>query len=220
MTLAETRKPQKTPPPLNTWVNATWEEFLAIADAPAFNKATCYYFNHHMRIETMGIGPNHAVDNSLVHVAIVLYCAIKGIPLRSLINASYRQRDRQEAQPDSSYYLNEKAQSVPDSNTIIDLDTHPAPDLVIEIAATSLNDDLGFKRLLYEELGIQEYWVIDVENAQIFAFRILDRGSQRITTSNVLPGLTIATLEAALQSRNTSDDSQIMAMLMQQFQIA
>jgi Putative restriction endonuclease len=78
-------------------------------------------------------------------------------------------------------------------------------------------DHLGFKRLLYEELGVREYWVVDVENARILAFQILDRGSQRITTSNVLPGLEIATLEAAFASRKTQDDSQIMATLMTQF---
>jgi Uma2 family endonuclease len=31
--------------------------------------------------------------------------------------------------------------------------------LVIEIAVYSVNDDLGFKRLLYERLGVKEYWI-------------------------------------------------------------
>ncbi|MCC5649018.1 Uma2 family endonuclease [Nostoc sp. XA013] len=51
-----------------------------------------------------------------------------------------------------------------------------APDLVIEIAKTSLLDDLGTKRCLatsrfastlYEELGIAEYWVVDVQNQDL-----------------------------------------------------
>jgi hypothetical protein len=30
--------------PTNIWVNGTWAEFVAIADAPENAKATCYYF--------------------------------------------------------------------------------------------------------------------------------------------------------------------------------
>ena len=225
MTLAKTQPPTKTTPPSNTWINATWEEFVAIADDPAHEKATCYYYDNQMRIETMGVGPDHAVDNGILHTAIVLYCTLKSIALRGLINASYRKSGSQEAQPDASYYVNENALLVPQGNTIIDLETYPAPDLVIEVSATSLNDDLGVKRLLYEELGVREYWVVNVETAQILAFKILVseatspeyRGSQRITHSNVLPGLKIATFETALAARKTQDDSQIMATLMTEF---
>lgn len=219
MTLAEICSPTPTSPPCNIWVNATWEEFVAIADDPASEKKTCYYYDRQMRIETMGVGPDHAVDNGIIHTAIVFYCTLRAIALRGLINASYRKLGRKEAQPDASYYINEKALLVPQGNAIVDLETYPTPDLAIEIAATSLNDDLGFKRLLYEELGVREYWVVDVENARILAFQILERGSQRITTSNVLPGLEIATLESALELRKTQDDSQIMASLMSQFSV-
>lgn len=225
MTVAETHPPTKTTPPSHTWVNATWEEFIALADDPANEKATCYYWDNQMRMETMGVGPDHAVDNTLLTLAIGLFCMLKGIKVRGLTNASYRKPGNREAQPDASYYVNENALLVPQGNTIIDLETHPAPDLAIEVSATSLNDDLGFKRLLYEELGVREYWVVNVETAQILAFQIFVseatlqefRGSQRITISNVLPGLEIATLEAALESRKTQDDSQIMADLMTQF---
>jgi Uma2 family endonuclease len=217
MTLAEICSPTQTALPSNTWVNATWEEFVAIADDPASDKKTCYYYDRQMRIETMGVGPDHAVDNTLVTLAIGLFCMLKSIKIRGLTNASYRQPGRKEAQPDASYYINEKALLVPQGNAIVDLNIYPAPDLAIEIAATSLNDDLGFKRLLYEELGVGEYWVVDVENARILAFQILARGSQRITTSQMLPGLEIATLESALELRKTQDDSQIMAGLMSQF---
>jgi Uma2 family endonuclease len=215
MLLADT--PPSNTVVLNAWVPATWPEFLAVSEDPAYEKATSYYFNYHMRIETMGVGPDHAIDNSLIHVAIVLYCALKGIPLRSLINASYRRADNQEAQPDSSYYVNDQVQRVSEGNAIVDLEKFPAPDLAIEIATTSLNDDLGFKRLLYEELGIREYWVVDVNKARILAFEMRDRGSYRITTSQVFPGLELAVLERVLGDRATQDDSQIMATLMTEF---
>ncbi len=214
---------QTSPKPIaftpNQWQLADWASFVAIADDPAYAKAKCYYFKAQMRVEIMGVGPNHAIDNGLIYAAIVLYCTLKGISSRGLINASYRKPEHSEAQPDISYYLGAAAQQVPNSNTIIDLDIYPAPDLAIEIAATSLSEDLGLKRLLYESLGVKEYWVVNVELGEIWAFQILsDRGSQRITESIVLPGLAITMLEAALRSRQIADDSQIMAQLLIQFQ--
>jgi Uma2 family endonuclease len=205
--------------PTNIWVNGTWAEFVAIADAPENAKATCYYFKPQMRIETMGVGPDHAVENGLIYAAIIFFCTLRSIPCRGLVNASYRRTGYQEAQPDASFYFQDAAAAVPQGNTIIDLDTYEAPALAIEVAATSLNDDLGVKRLLYEALGVREYWVIDVENSRILAFQILDRGSQRISQSLLLPGLEIEVLERALVDRQTQDDSQIMAGLMQRFQV-
>ena len=203
----------------NQWKTADWETFVAIADDPAHAKSKCYYFESQMQVETMGVGPNHAIYNGLIYAAIVLYCALKQIKSRGLINASYRKPDRTEAQPDISYYFNESAINIPDSNTIIDLETYPAPGLAIEIAATSLNEDLGTKRLLYESLGVKEYWVINVELNEILAFQILGiHGSQRIRESIVLPGLDLGVLEEALRSRKTCDDSQIMSQLLTQFQ--
>ncbi|MGF1936318.1 MAG: Uma2 family endonuclease [Nostoc sp. ChiQUE02] len=51
----------------------------------------------------------------------------------------------------------------------------------------------------HEELGIAEYWVVDVQNAQIIAYAIADQGSKCIQESQVLPGLAIAILEEALR---------------------
>jgi Uma2 family endonuclease len=203
----------------NEWQLASWETFTAIADHPDYAKAKCYYFESRMRVETMGVGPNHAVDNTLLILAIGLFCMTRGINNRGLTNASYQKQNYSEAQPDVSYYLGTAVQQIPDNNTVIDLNRYLAPDLVIEIAATSLNEDLGTKRLLYQALGIKEYWVFNVEKAEISAFQILDiEKSEPIRESIVLPGLELSLLEEALRSRTTCDDSQIMAQLLTQFQ--
>ncbi|MGQ9870064.1 Uma2 family endonuclease [Leptodesmis sp.] len=38
------------------------------------------------------------------------------------------------------------------------------------LVMTTLLDDLGTKRSLYEEMGVAEYWVVDVHNAQVIAY--------------------------------------------------
>jgi Uma2 family endonuclease len=39
------------------------------------------------------------------------------------------------------------------------------------------------KRLLYKNLKVTEYWIIDLQNIQIIAFAIADAGSKRIAQS-------------------------------------
>ncbi|MGC8713940.1 MAG: hypothetical protein ACP5RH_16240 [Leptodesmis sp.] len=43
----------------DTWVAATWEEFLALSERPELEKARCYYDAGWMRIEAMPIGSAH-----------------------------------------------------------------------------------------------------------------------------------------------------------------
>jgi Uma2 family endonuclease len=89
---------------------------------------------------------------------------------------------------------------------------------VIEIANSSLKDDLGMKRLLYENLGIEEYWIVDVQTTKIIAFAIADGGSKRIYQSVVLPSLEIHLLENALQKTRQENHSKVGAWLLQIFQ--
>lgn len=210
---------QSTPTQVaNAWIPASWEEFVRLTDDPAYAKAKGYYFNQQMRIETVGVGPDHAGDNGIIHVAITLFCALRGIPLRGLVNASYRKAGVGEAQPDISYYVGDRAALAPQGRAIANLDDTPPPDLAIEIADSSLADDLGTKRLLYEELNVAEYWVVDVATCQIIAFQIADQGSRRITVSQVLPGLELSLLQKALELSKQSDNSQVVTQLMAQFQ--
>ena len=101
---------------------------------------------------------------------------------------------------------------------IINLDQHPVPDLVIEVAKSSLLDDRTVKRVLYEDIGIAEYWLVNVATATVVAYQMLDRGSQQIDVSLIFPGLAIAILNDALQPSRSLDQSEVGAWLMAQFQ--
>ncbi len=54
-------------------------------------------------------------------------------------------------------------------------DHHPTPSevyLIIEIADTTLRQDCEFKANLYAQAGIEDYWVLDVNNRQLYVFRL------------------------------------------------
>jgi Uma2 family endonuclease len=202
----------------NTWIKADWENYITEIDSPEHEQHQGYYYSGYMRIEDMPTGADHASDNGLIYLALTLFCMVKGIPLQGLIGCSYRKTGIRECQPDISFYISDRANLSPTGKSVVNLDEQAIPNLVIEISNTTIEDDLGAKRLLYEEMGVAEYWVVDVQNMLIYAFTMIDRGSKRIDTSLVLPGLSIATITEALNLSKEQDQSQIGKWLMSQFQ--
>ncbi|BAY08910.1 Uma2 family endonuclease [Calothrix sp. NIES-2098] len=202
----------------DTWVAATWDEYIQLIENPAYEKAKGYYYNRKMRIEMPPVSSDHARDHTIVILAASNYAAIKGIPMNGNDNCTYRKTGFNDAQPDVSYYIGENADVIPWGTSIINLDNYPPPNLVIEVANTSLADDKGEKHLLYEELGVDEYWIIDVQNVQVIAFAVANGGSRKITQSQVLPGLQISLLEEAFRRSRQMNQSQVIAWLLSQFQ--
>lgn len=196
--------------PTDTWVDCTWDEFIQTIEDPRLEKAKCYYHNQQLRIEMSPVGSDHADDNGIIVILVNLFGIATGIPMRLRVNCSYRKPGVREAQPDASYYIGERVGLAPTGSSVVDLDSNAPPDLAIEIADTSLADDLGQKRILYEDLAVAEYWVVDVKKARITAFKIIaDGGSQRISESSVLPGLRISLLEEALQRSRQMDNTSV-----------
>ncbi|HYF35009.1 MAG TPA: Uma2 family endonuclease [Prosthecobacter sp.] len=102
--------------------------------------------------------------------------------------------------------LGPKSEPVPDVAVVKHQsykDRHPTPAdtyLIIEVANSSLAEDLNYKRLLYATAGIPEYWVLDIVASQLHAFarpsdgdyqdhRILEAHEE--TQSSVLPILKV-----------------------------
>ncbi|MEH1814396.1 MAG: Uma2 family endonuclease [Nostoc sp.] len=204
--------------PTNTWIYTSWEEYEQIVASLLNEKAKSYYYKGHMRLEIAPVSFDHGQGHVVIIFAVTLFAALKGIPATGLDTSTFRKTGVQDCQPDVAYYLKENAQTIPAGTGIVNLDRYPAPDLVIEIAKTSLLDDLGTKRSLYEELGVAEYWVVDVQNTQIIAYAIADQGSKRIQESQVLPGLVIAILEEALRRSREISQSEVGTWLLSQFQ--
>jgi Uma2 family endonuclease len=200
------------------WVTATWDEYLQAIEHLSSQFSHSYYRQGKYRIEMVPLGYDHGFDNNIIGFAVNLFTVIQGIPATGLVNTSYRKVGVKESQPDISYYIADRAELIPYGTSIVDLDRYPAPDLVIEIASTSLSDDTGAKRLLYEDLGVKEYWIVDVKKADMIAFRMLEQGSVRITESQVLSGLKIGILTAALAMSRHTNQTQVGQWLMGEFQ--
>ena len=207
-----------TPVPTETWISASWRDYLQVLNDLGEEKAKGYYYNNQMRLEMSPVGNDHASDHNVIIYAVNLFAAINNIDLSGKDNCTYRKPGVREAQPDVSFYIGETAETIPWGTGIIDLDQYPPPNLVIEVANTSLLDDKGNKRLLYEDLGVNEYWIIDVQNVEILAFAIENQGSYRIRQSQVLLGLEISLLEQAFQRTRLMNHGKVSAWLIQQFQ--
>jgi Uma2 family endonuclease len=208
----------KTKISTDTWIEVSWDEYIEIIEHPEYQKAKSYYDRGKLRLEMTPLGNDHSKDHSIINHAIHLFASIKDININGHDNCTYRKIGIREAQPDLSFYIGENADAIPWGTTIVSLDEYPAPNLVVEIANTSFADDLGSKRILYEDLKVQEYWIVDVNNLKITAFAIENVGSRRITDSQVLPGLAISLLEEALRRTRQMNHGKVGAWLLSQFQ--
>jgi Uma2 family endonuclease len=82
----------------DTWLPATWEEFLVISERSEREQTRCYYDANWMRIETMPIGFAHGRDTSLLASVITLYGTLKNLPFLSITNGSFRKAGERECQ--------------------------------------------------------------------------------------------------------------------------
>lgn len=195
--------------PTDTWVKADWEDFLTFADDPTLVNGRFYYDQGDMRVEMSPLGIAHGRDHAVIALVINLYAAIKTIPILGLTNTSFRKAGIQEAQPDLAFYLGNDLRFPPRNNAPVNLNQLIPPTLVVEIAASSLQDDLDRKQKLYQRLGVKEYWVVNVNASQVMAFSLGAGEATGIDTSQVLPNLAIALVETALKRSQTEDDGAI-----------
>jgi Uma2 family endonuclease len=193
----------------DTWVNVSWDEFIEFSKCVDFQEGRFYFYQNYMRVEMLPVGFRHGRYNAVISKVVSLFATLKNIKIQELTNTSFRKVGESECQPDLAFYISDAVRFPALNNSPIDINESSPPTLVVEIAASSVNDDLGFKRLLYERLGVKEYWVMDANNNDIIAFEIIDGGSRRITSSQVLPGLEISTVKQAVERSQTQDDGEI-----------
>lgn len=202
---------------INSWIQASWNDFLTVANDSAYEGGQFYFDHDVMRIEMVPLGSSHSQDDPLIARVISLFATLNNLRFKEISNGSFRKTGERECQPDIAFYIGVEVNFPPRGTAPIDLNEVAPPSLVVEIASTTLADDLGHKRLLYERLGVSEYWVVDVETGGVTAFEMVDGRSGQIQGSLVLPGLEMTVVEEALRRGRSEDDGTINRWLLSLF---
>ena len=88
------------------------------------------------------------------------------------------------------------------------------PDIVVEILSTDRSHDLVFKRRIYAEAGVREYWIFDPSNDTVLPLELQDgeyverpglTAADTLTTP-LLPGLSIPLADIFHHRRRPSHD--------------
>ena len=90
-------------------------------------------------------------------------------------------------------YLTDDDRVIPDAMIVCNKDIvhqdgiHGAPDLVVEVLSPgTAKNDKGYKKDLYENAGVKEYWIVDVKSRSIEAYRLAN-GKYRLGGVYQLP---------------------------------
>ncbi len=76
-----------------------------------------------------------------------------------------------------------------------------APDLIIEILSESSYElDTQIKYKVYEESGVQEYWIVDPNKKSIIFYQLIDKSFKEIPYDNEYPNKVLNNLTINLQN--------------------
>ena len=185
------------------WQPATWDDYVAWRDNPNLEQDVRLFFNQGYLWANMGNeGINHARFNDLFTLVFGFWFARQpGLLVDSLSGCVIEKPPKQAAAPDKVLYIGGNSPQWSEGEPRrINLERWRVPDLVGEIADTTLATDLDEKKQLYAALGIPEYWVVDIKGRQVLAFRLQSDGKyQQIAVSVALAGLPISLLSEMLE---------------------
>ncbi|OCQ94624.1 hypothetical protein BCD67_03875 [Oscillatoriales cyanobacterium USR001] len=188
------------------WQPATWEDYLVYRDDPKLDDRVGLFFNDNYLFVDMGNeGINHARANNLFTMLFFMWFSYFTDQVAdSLGGCLIEKPNTQAASPDLVLYIGEGVPQWQEGEPrLIDLNKWRVPNLVGEVGDTTLATDLDEKKKLYADLGIPEYWVIDVKAQRVFAFILQENGSyQQVEESMALAGLPIVLLEETLERLN------------------
>ena len=182
--------------------DATWNDYIMLRESEADDWRKIAFYNGHLWADMGTEGPGHSGFSDLMTIIFGFWAYLHSdIVFQSYGRCLMDLPETHACAPDLVLY---KGEDIPKWKSgeprRIDLKRHRVPDLVGEIADTSLSLDLDEQKRLYASLGISEYWVIDVKGARLFAFKLMESGQyEPIAISQILEGLPIDLLEQTLE---------------------
>ena len=190
------------------WQPATWEDYLAYRDDQSLERVKLFFNAGYLFVEMGAEGINHAVVSNLFPILFFLWFSrTPGQTFKCMGRCQLEKPNQKSTAPDQVLYIGENAPSWKEGEPRrIDLSQSRVPDLVGEVADTTLATDLDEKKQLYAALKIPEYWVTNVKGKQVLAFRLQEDGKYRqCVYSVVLEGLPISLLNDTLEQLSQGD---------------
>jgi Uma2 family endonuclease len=197
---------------LSQFQNATWDDYLTYRNYYPDERIKLYFIDNKLLIEMGTEGINHSSISDLFTMLFFAWFSQQPNQLfASLGRCLLEKPNKKSGAPDLVLYLGEDyPQWQPGTRRYIDLDKWRSPDLVGEISDTTLAIDLDEKKHLYADLGIKEYWVIDVQAKRIFAFELQENNKYEIIENSVtLSELSISLLEETLNRLETESNGMV-----------
>ncbi|MEA5420239.1 Uma2 family endonuclease [Spirulina sp. CCNP1310] len=193
---------------LGLWRFADWCDYEAMRDGGE-QGTKLYFYQKRLRVEMGSEGINHSNIGDLFAMILFVWFTQQDQQVSNSFSGCLLEKvGESAAAPDLVVYVGEGyPQWQPGQKRYIDLDRWRVPDLVGEIADTTLSSDLDEKKHLYAALGIPEYWVIDVVGRRVFAFRLDgEQVYQEVEVSGCLEGLPMVLLQQALEQLKTQSN--------------
>lgn len=206
-------------PPQGQWQRATWQDYVALRDAPTQERMKLAFNQGWLWITLGGEGITHAGVSDLFTSLLFLWAIQHPEQLfTSLGRCLLEKPETQACAPDLVLYVGaDYPQWQPGEPRRIDLSQSRVPDLVGEISDTTLAADLDEQKHLYASLGVPEYWVVDVRGQRVFVFLLQENGEYKICEeSKALAGLSIALLEEVLRRLSDGTNTSAAAWFAQQ----
>ena len=218
---ASTSKVIQTSPiiSLREWKPAIWSDYIALRDQATTERVRLFFDQGWLWVDLGAEGINHASISDLFTMLFFIWYTQRPEQVFSSLGRCLLEKSPNKAgAPDLVLYLGEDyPRWQPGELRCIDLHQWQVPNLVGEISDTTLATDLDEKKKIYADLGIPEYWVIDVRGARVFAFRLQGNGKyQECTESEVFNGLAISLLDQALERLKQQANTRVAAWFAQQ----
>lgn len=197
-------------PKFPRWQPASWQDYLACRDNVGLERVRLFFNQGYLFVDMGSEGINHASISDLFPILFFLWFRKRGQPFKSCGRCLLEKANYRAASPDQVIYIGGNyPQGREGEPRRINLNEWRVPDLVGEVADTTLATDLDEKKHLYAGLGVPEYWVVDVEGGQVLTFQLQDGRYQQCEVSNALQGLPIRFLEATIQqlSQGSTDSA-------------